>query len=65
MLRLAEDTDWFANTEHTKTKVARIDMVTLYVRRHLNNTTRGKTGIELVPLQMVRNSLLRKRGAQK
>ena len=64
LLRLAEDTDWFANTEHTKTKVARIDMVTLCVRRHLNNTTRGKTGIELVPLQMVRNSLLRKRGAQ-
>lgn len=60
-LRYGEDLDWFARAREARAKVDRLDMVTLHVRRHDDNMTAGKTGIELLPLQLARNALHRKR----
>lgn len=59
-LRFAEDIDWFANAERTKLTIDRLDVVTLYVRRHAQNSTRNLTGIELSPVRLARNALRRK-----
>ncbi len=61
LLRFAEDVDWFASAKRCGLRIDSLDMVTLNVRRHRANSTRHKTGVELSPLQLARNSLLRKR----
>ncbi|MCC7394930.1 MAG: glycosyltransferase [Sphingomonadaceae bacterium] len=60
-LRYGEDLDWFARAERNRLNVARMDMVTLHVRRHAGNMTRGMDGAALNPLQLARNALLAKR----
>jgi glycosyltransferase involved in cell wall biosynthesis len=60
-LRYAEDIDWFARARDAGVKMDQLDMVTLHVRRHESNSTAGKTAIELLPLQLARNALRRKR----
>lgn len=62
-LRFGEDLDWFARAERNGLRVARMDMVTLHVRRHAGNMTRGKDGAALNPLQLVRNALRAKHQA--
>ncbi len=60
-LRFAEDIDWFANAERAGLHIDRLDVVTLYVRRHAQNSTRNLTGIDLSPVRLARNALRRKR----
>lgn len=61
LLRFAEDLDWYARAERNGLVVDRIDMVTLHVRRHSTNSTRGMDGAALNPLQLARNALAAKR----
>ena len=61
LLRFGEDLDWFARAERNGLRVDRLDMITLRVRRHAANSTRGLDGIELTPLRLVRNALEAKR----
>lgn len=61
-LRLGEDTDWFARAAEHGLVVDRMEATVLMVRRHAENTTAAKTVPELIPLQLVRNALTRKRG---
>lgn len=59
LMRLAEDTDWFGQAENTL-RVDRVELTTLYVRRHATNMTREMTAIELVPLRLARKALERR-----
>ncbi|QXQ07936.1 glycosyltransferase [Sphingosinicellaceae bacterium] len=61
LLRFAEDVDWFASAERNGLAVDRLEQIMLNVRRHPGNSTRGKTGIELLPLHLARKALQRKR----
>lgn len=60
-LEFAEDTDWFERAQHLGKPIKRIEQVTLFVRRHDDNMTSGKTGQELHPLRMVKKTLDRLR----
>lgn len=60
-LRYGEDLDWFARARSAGVRLDRLEMVTLHVGRHGGNMTRDLTGIELLPLQLARNALKRKR----
>lgn len=60
-LRYGEDLDWFARAREAGLRVERLDMVTLNVRRHDRNMTAGRNALELLPLQLARNALHRKR----
>jgi GT2 family glycosyltransferase len=64
LLRFAEDLDWYARAERGGLCVDRLDMVTLHVRRHATNSTRGMDGIALNPLRLARNALAAKRSAE-
>jgi len=61
-LRFGEDTDWFARAVERGLVVDRLEATSLMVRRHADNQTAARTALELVPLQLARNALLRKRG---
>jgi glycosyltransferase involved in cell wall biosynthesis len=50
-LRFSEDTEWYGRAAELGLRIARLEGVTLMVRRHENNMTRGKT---LADLQMAR-----------
>ncbi len=45
-LRYGEDGDWYNRAQEMQRNVRRIDAVTLFVRRHHGNMTRGKTFVE-------------------
>ncbi|MEO5706316.1 MAG: glycosyltransferase [Alteraurantiacibacter sp.] len=61
LMRFGEDMDWFIRAEGNGLRVDRVDMVTLHVRRHQTNATRGLDGSDLNPLRLVRNALEAKR----
>jgi GT2 family glycosyltransferase len=46
-LRYSEDVDWYNRAQELGKKLRRIDAVTLFVRRHPGNMTRGRTLVEL------------------
>jgi glycosyltransferase involved in cell wall biosynthesis len=56
-LKFAEDTDWFARARDKKLKIAQLDRVTLLVRRHDHNMTRGESPAELNPLRVFKKTL--------
>lgn len=60
-LQFAEDTDWFNRAKEKKLEVIRIPEVTLFVRRHSQNMTRGKSLTELNMLRVFKKQLDRKR----
>ena len=60
-LRFGEDTDWFQRAREAQLRIARIDEVTLFVRRHDGNSTRGKTLHELNALRVLKKHLDRQR----
>lgn len=60
-LRYGEDIDWFVRAREAGLAVDRLDMVTLHVRRHGANMTAGRTALELLPLQIARNALHRRK----
>jgi GT2 family glycosyltransferase len=61
MLWFAEDVDWFARAEELGVPIARLDRISLRVRRHDGNMTRDRTPAELTPLRLVKNMLDRRR----
>jgi hypothetical protein len=64
-LKFGEDTDWFARAAECRLNIHRVDDVTLIVRRHDGNMTRGKTLAELNPLRLFKKALdRRRRGAE-
>jgi len=60
-LRFGEDLDWFARAREAGLVIARLDLVTLHKGRHHANMTGGRTALDLVPLQLARSALQRKR----
>ena len=61
-LRYGEDADWFQRAQEVRLAIARLDMVTLFVRRHGGNMTRGKTLVELNLLRVLKKRLERQKG---
>ena len=60
-LRFGEDTDWFQRAREGGLSIAHLDEVTLFVRRHEHNSTRGKTLVELNALRVLKKHLDRQR----
>ena len=60
-LRYSEDTDWFRRASECGLNVQRLEEVSLYVRRHDDNMTRGKSHVELNALRLLKKRLDRKR----
>ncbi len=60
-LRFAEDTDWFYRAQEIGVALKRLSQVTLLVRRHQQNMTRGKSLVELNSLRVFKNILDRRR----
>ena len=46
-LRFGEDADWFKRAEESDLAIERLPNISLLVRRHAGNMTRGKSMIEL------------------
>lgn len=63
-LRFGEDGDWFFRAKDLGLQIERLDQVTLLVRRHDRNMTRGRTAAELNPLLVFKNKIERRRAAQ-
>lgn len=61
-LRFGEDTDWFKRAEEAALVVERLPNISLLVRRHAGNMTRGKTLVELNGLRVFKKALDRQRG---
>lgn len=62
LLRFAEDLDWFTRATRAGVRVDRLDMVSLHVRRHPANSTRGKTAADLTPVRLLRKALAARAG---
>jgi GT2 family glycosyltransferase len=60
-LRFGEDHDWFLRAREAGAHIVHLDEVTLFVRRHPNNMTRGKSLVELNALRVFKKALDRKR----
>ena len=60
-LTFSEDTDWFARAREAGLATERLDQITLMVRRHETNMTRGKTLVELHALRVFKKVLDRRR----
>ncbi len=60
-LTFSEDTDWFVRAREAALKIERLDQITLMVRRHETNMTRGKTMVELHALRVFKKVLDRRR----
>jgi glycosyltransferase involved in cell wall biosynthesis len=60
-LRFGEDTDWFTRATECNLTVHHLEEVTLFVRRHAGNMTRGKSLVELNQLRLFKKALDRKR----
>ena len=60
-LRFGEDTDWFNRAKEHNLNMKRLDEVTLLVRRHEGNMTKGKSLVELNTLKVFKKKLERKR----
>jgi hypothetical protein len=62
-LRFGEDTDWFNRLSERGLRLAQLEQVSLLVRRHAANMTRGKTLVEVNALRIFKKMLDRKRAA--
>ncbi|HUZ71436.1 MAG TPA: glycosyltransferase [Stellaceae bacterium] len=60
-LKFGEDTDWFARAKEAGLPIEKLEHVTLFVRRHDHNMTRGKSLVELNTLRVFKKTLDRKR----
>lgn len=61
-MRFGEDHDWFLRARELGARIVHLDDVTLFVRRHDGNMTRGKSLVELNALRVFKKMLDRKRG---
>lgn len=62
-LRFSEDTEWYRRAAELGLRIDRLEGITLMVRRHENNMTRGKTLEDLQMLRMFKLMLARRRAA--
>jgi glycosyltransferase involved in cell wall biosynthesis len=60
-LRFGEDTDWYTRAAERRLVIHQLEEVTLYVRRHADNMTRGKSLVELNQLRLFKKTLDRRR----
>jgi hypothetical protein len=60
-LRYGEDTDWYTRAAEQRLHVHSLDEVTLFVRRHEGNMTRGKTIVEMNQLRLFKKMIDRRR----
>ncbi|MGH7523893.1 MAG: glycosyltransferase [Gemmatimonadales bacterium] len=60
-LRFCEDADWFARARERQARVQRIDDITLLVRRHDGNMTRGKSHADMGVLRLFKKAIDRQR----
>ncbi|MES2460459.1 MAG: glycosyltransferase family A protein [Armatimonadota bacterium] len=60
-LRTSEDVDWFLRARENSVSIAQISAVTLHYRRHEASLTHQKSVADLQMLQVLRQSLLRRR----
>ena len=60
-LRFGEDTDWYTRAAEQQLAVLQLDEVTLFVRRHDGNMTRGKTIVEMNQLRLFKKMIDRRR----
>jgi GT2 family glycosyltransferase len=60
-MRFSEDIDWFNRARERGLAIERIEQVTLLVRRHGENMTRGRTLLELNTLSTLKRALDRRR----
>ena len=63
-LRFGEDADWYNRAYELGRAVERLEEVTLHVRRHDQNMTRGKSLVELNMLKVFKLALDRKRARE-
>jgi glycosyl transferase family 2 len=63
-LLYGEDTDWFNRAGECGLRLARLDEVTLFVRRHGENMTRGKSLVERNLLRVLKKQLDRRPARQ-
>ena len=64
-MRFNEDSDWYARAREAGLDMVRLPHVTLLVRRHERNMTRGKSMRELEQLQLLRKAIARRHPAPK
>ncbi len=60
-LLFGEDSDWFKRAEEAGLAVQRLPNISLLVRRHAGNMTRGKSVVELNKLRVFKKALDRRR----
>ncbi len=60
-LIFGEDTDWYKRAHECEIGIKRLDEVTLLVRRHTKNMTRGKSLVEVNALRVFKKALDRSR----
>ena len=63
-LRFGEDHDWFNRAREAGLRIERTHQISLLVRRHNGNMTRGKSLVELNQLRVLKKMLDRRRAAQ-
>ena len=64
-LRFNEDSDWYARAGEAGVEIVRLPHVTLLVRRHERNMTRGKSIRDLEQLRLLRKAIARRHPASK
>ncbi|MBH1965001.1 MAG: glycosyltransferase family 2 protein [Comamonadaceae bacterium] len=62
-LRFGEDLDWFLRAQECKVQIKRLDVISVFFRRHDGNMTKGKNMVDLNLLRTFKKSLDRKRTA--
>ena len=60
-LKFGEDADWFTRAKEAALQIERLEQVTLIVRRHAANMTRGKSLVELNALRVLKLAIDRRR----
>lgn len=63
-LRYGEDTDWYMRAAERRLPILELDEVSLLIRRHASNMTRGKTLEELNTLRVIKLALDRRRASE-
>jgi hypothetical protein len=64
-LRFGEDSDWFLRSSELQLPALEIEDVTLYVRRHGQNMTWGRTQVELNGVRVLKHAIERKRARER
>ncbi len=64
-MKFGEDADWFNRADELNVNLKKLEEITLFVRRHENNMTKGKNLVELNALKVFKKSLDRFREPKK